>query len=281
VVGTALNRPARGLVSFDMERSPLRAAVPDLGPGDVVFLLAGHISPGWIFSNPGAARALNVDASRRLADEAFAAGTRLVFMSTDQVFDGETGSYDEHSAPRPLNLYGRLKVEMESHVLGAPGGIVARTGWNVGWEPGRHCAVAQCYEALLKSGARMAGDNIINITDVDDTARGLVALAGMAPPTHSIYHLVSSPGVARADLAAAVKAASHRGPLMQYQVVPFATLPYTEPRPVRAYLSSVHLGSLGVAFAQPLDVIRRKVAALDSWYAATLSRPMQSVRMTP
>ena len=174
VVGTALSRPRPGLVPFDMGKAALRAAVPDLGANDAVFLLAGYISPAWIFANPDAARALNLDASRRIADEAAAAGARLVFMSTDQVFDGATGGYVETAAPRPLNLYGRLKAEMERHVL-ALTGIVARTGWNVGWEKSRHCAVAQCYDALLRPGARMAGDNIINLTDIEDTGKALLA----------------------------------------------------------------------------------------------------------
>ena len=272
-MGTGLSRPGSSLVPFDMRRAALRTIVPDLGPGDVVYLLAGYISAPWIFANPEAARELNLDASRRLTDEAIAAGARLVFMSTDAVFDGVTGGYTETATPKPLNLYGRLKVAMEEHVLAAKGsGIVARTGWNVAWEKGAHCAVAQCYETLLKPGARMAHDNIISISDVDDTARGLLALGGPRPPEHRIYHLVSTPGVTRVDLAATVKAASHWGADMAYDTVAFASLPYTEPRPTRAFLSSDRLSSLGVVFAPPFEVIRRKVRLLDEWRAAESGR---------
>src|SRR5579859_6154733 len=96
-VGTALTRVHGGLIEFDMRVAPLRSAIPDIGPADTVFLLAGYISPAWIFCHPEAAHHLNLDCSRRLVDEVEATGARLVFMSSDQVFDGETGGYIETS----------------------------------------------------------------------------------------------------------------------------------------------------------------------------------------
>jgi dTDP-4-dehydrorhamnose reductase len=154
---------------------------------------------------------------------------------------------------------------METYVLAAKNGIVARTGWNVGWQPGQHCPVSQCYEALLKPDARMAYDNFINVTDVRDTARGLLALAAEARPAHQIYHLVSAPEISRVEVAQTLKAESLWGPLMCFEAVPFAAISYSEPRPVRAFLISERLNELGLFFAPPQDVIRRKTAVLDGW----------------
>jgi dTDP-4-dehydrorhamnose reductase len=266
-VGTAMTRLRPGLVPFDMSRAPLRSVVPDLGPGDVVYLLAGYISPGWIFANQAAARHLNLDCTRRVVDETAAAGARLVFMSTDQVFDGATGGYTEPSPTQPSNLYGQLKTEVERHVLATEHGIVARTGWTVGWELGQHCAVVQCYDTLLKADARMAQDNLINVTDVVDIARGLLALAAAEPPGGRIYHLVNAPEISRADLAAAVKRDSRWGAAMEFERVLFASLAYSEPRPTRAFLRSDTRGALGLVFSPPENVIRRKVALIDRWRA--------------
>jgi dTDP-4-dehydrorhamnose reductase len=267
VMGTALTRPRDGLIHFDMAETALRSAVPDLRPSDVVILLAGYISPAWIFANPEAAHRLNLDCSKRLVDDVDSTGARLVFMSTDQVFDGETGGYDETSEPRPMNLYGRLKAAMEAHVLATPNGIIARTGWNVGWGQGQHCPVVQCYEGLLRPNARMAFDNFFNITDVDDTARALFALA-TDTPVHRIYHLVSAPEVSRAELARWVAAASLWGAEMNFEAVPFSSIPYSEPRPTRAFLRSCRLATLGIDYIPPEQVVRRKVALIDEWRAA-------------
>jgi dTDP-4-dehydrorhamnose reductase len=264
-IGTALTKTGNGLVPFDMRAAPVRSVVADLGPHDVVVLLAGYASPAWIFSNPDAAKHVNLDCSKRIVDEVDAAGARLVFMSTDQVFDGQTGGYVETSAPCPVNLYGRLKAAMEAHILDTEKGIVVRTGWNVAWAQNRHCAVSQCYETLLKPNARMAGDNYFNVTDVEDTARGLLAIATSVSPAHRIYHLVSTPEIARVELARIVKETSVWGGAMDYEVVPFASIAYSEPRPTRAFLRSANANDLVRGFAPPADVIRRKVALLDRW----------------
>jgi dTDP-4-dehydrorhamnose reductase len=248
---------------------PLRGAIPDLSSEDVVFLLAGYILPAWIFSHQEAARHLNFDCSRRVVDEVEAAGARLVFMSTDQVFDGETGGYVETSRVHPLNLYGQLKAAMEEHVLSTKEGIVARTGWNVSWREGEHCPVLQCYETLLKPPARMAYDNILNVSDVNDTASALLALASERVPAHRIYHLVSAPEISRVEIASLIRAKSLWGDTMNFEVVPFKSIVYSEPRPTRAFLRTNHLSDLGVKFASPLDVISRKVGLIDQWRTRT------------
>lgn len=262
-LGTAKRRLDGGLAAFDMSAQPLRTVVPDLGRGDTVFLLAGYVAPAWIFANPEAARRLNLDASRRLVDEVEGCGGRVIFMSTDQVFDGESGGYLEDADTRPLNLYGRLKADMESHVLATRAGVVARTGWNVGWVDGQHCAVLQCYETLLRPGARMARDNLFNVTDVDDTARGLLAITEAPSERRRIYHLVSSPAISRADLAAQIKSESLWGAAMNFETVDFAAITYSEPRPTRAFLSSRSAAELGVVFAPPAAIISRKIGLID------------------
>lgn len=62
------------------------------------------------------ARRLNVDLVARLAEEAAHMGFRLVHISTDYVFDGSSPPYGPDAAPRPLNAYGRHKLEAEEAI---------------------------------------------------------------------------------------------------------------------------------------------------------------------
>jgi dTDP-4-dehydrorhamnose reductase len=54
-----------------------------------------------------------VEATRTLADAANASAAHLVTVSTDWVFDGLEGGYDETAPPNPVNLYGVLKAVSE------------------------------------------------------------------------------------------------------------------------------------------------------------------------
>src|SRR5450432_3596094 len=58
-------------------------------------------------NDPGHARRVNVDATRNLAKACGRHGARLIFISTDYVFDGGEAAYSETSQPNPLQVYGR------------------------------------------------------------------------------------------------------------------------------------------------------------------------------
>lgn len=57
--------------------------------------------------------ALNVDAVQYLVEACMAYNTHLVHLSTDFIFDGEDGPYDEEAEPNPLSYYGKSKLMAE------------------------------------------------------------------------------------------------------------------------------------------------------------------------
>jgi dTDP-4-dehydrorhamnose reductase len=100
-------------------------ALANADPG--LILHAGAISAAdQVFKDPGRGRAVNVDATRRLAEWCREKGRRLVFTSTDMVFDGARSWYAEHDEPAPILAYGQTKRDAEVEVVRTPGGAVAR-----------------------------------------------------------------------------------------------------------------------------------------------------------
>lgn len=75
--------------------------------------------------DPQRAWAVNAEATALLAELAAECSARLVYVSTDLVFDGERGSYCEDDEARPLSIYGQTKLAAEPRALAA-GGVVAR-----------------------------------------------------------------------------------------------------------------------------------------------------------
>jgi dTDP-4-dehydrorhamnose reductase len=248
---------------YDMETAPLAELAPDLATGDFVFLLAAVSSPGACHADPDRAWRFNVEITAARLAEIARAGARAVFPSTDQVFDGAAGGYDEDAAPAPLNHYGRTKAEGERRTLGlAKGSYVVRLGWNVGWDANERCPVRQCYATLLRPGARMATDNAINVTDVRDTVAALLAIVEKRPSPR-ILHTVASTPVWRAEMARSIAERSVRGKRMAFEPTAFSAIAYPEPRPRLAWLKSRHADALGVRYAAPQDTIARKVDLLD------------------
>ncbi len=82
------------------------------------------------------AHALNVKATSHLAQWAKQNKAYLVYISTDSVFNGRKGHYEESDAPDPLNWYARTKLGGEESVRSAGGEhLIVRTnlfGWGVG-----------------------------------------------------------------------------------------------------------------------------------------------------
>lgn len=60
---------------------------------------------------------LNVDAVKYIADACKANNVHLVHLSTDFIFDGEDGPYDEEATPNPVSYYGESKLKAEEIVL--------------------------------------------------------------------------------------------------------------------------------------------------------------------
>lgn len=86
---------------------------------DVVVHCAANRFPDSCAADPEAARKLNVEASRDLAESTTLRGILLIYISTDYVFPGKRGEapYKADSPPDPPNMYGQTKLDGEKAVL--------------------------------------------------------------------------------------------------------------------------------------------------------------------
>jgi len=121
----ALTRADFDLLDFEAMRRQFLTDKPQL-----VIHCAALSTPGAAEAAPALAPRVNVDATARLAD--LAAGGAFVFLSTDHVFDGLKGNYEETDAPNPHTLYAETKVAAERIVLSNPRHTVVRTSLNGG-----------------------------------------------------------------------------------------------------------------------------------------------------
>jgi len=210
-------------------------------------------------ADPAASRRANVDVTRTLAGQCAARGVRLVFCSTDLVFDGLHAPYAEADPTCPVNVYGRHKAEAEQCVLGAgPTGVVCRLPLLFGRGSAASGSILRGMVETLQAGGalRLFEDEFRTPTDGRSAARGLLAAAlGEA----RLLHLGGPERLSRYDFGVRVVRAfgfSERQLLRCRQ----SSVPATAARPPDVALDSRLARRLGIVPA-PLDEGLRRLAA--------------------
>ena len=123
-----LTRDQLDLTDFAAVRGMFRQQPPRL----IIHCAALSRSPACQ-ENPALAGKLNVDATACLAG--LAADIPFILFSSDLVFDGRTGNYDERAQPNPLSVYAETKIAAERTVLANPRHTVVRISLNGGASP--------------------------------------------------------------------------------------------------------------------------------------------------
>ena len=99
----------------------------------IVIHCAALSKTGACERNPALVRCVNVQSTAQLAG--LAEEIAFIFFSTDLVFDGRRGYYDETHEVNPLSMYAETKVMAEQTVLKNPRHTVIRTSLNGGISP--------------------------------------------------------------------------------------------------------------------------------------------------
>ena len=98
----------------------------------VVIHAAAYTAVDAAESDAERAEAVNAQGTALVAEGVAQAGARLLYLSTDFVFDGAAGRpYATDAEPRPLGVYGRTKLqgELAAHRALGDRALVLRTAW--------------------------------------------------------------------------------------------------------------------------------------------------------
>jgi len=196
----AASRRVRGLTraELDLENfDAVREAFKKDSPGMVIHCAALANTPACE-KNPVLARKLNVDVTSVLAE--LAKDIPLIFFSTDLVFDGLVGNYDETAAVNPLSAYAKTKVEAERIVLANPKHTVVRTSLNFGKSPTGNRAFNEQMRSAVERGEtlQLFTDEYRCPIPAKITARAVWELAGQDKP--GLYHLAGSERLSRWEI---------------------------------------------------------------------------------
>lgn len=131
--------------------------------------------------------AVNVVATANIADICSKIGTKLVYISTDYVFSGNSDiPYEVDSETNPLSIYGNSKLEGEKAVLNRVNKyFIIRTSWAFGIH-GKNFVNTMLHLSKKKSVLQVVSDQIGSPTYTYDLARLIVEM--IETEKYGVYH---------------------------------------------------------------------------------------------
>jgi dTDP-4-dehydrorhamnose reductase len=264
---------ASGLLGKALTNEWARAEVVGLGSRDVdirdadkVREVVEKVCPEWIVlaaaytnvddceSHPDLAFAVNRDGALNVAQAAKRAGTKLLFLSSDYVFDGKkTSPYETADARNPQSVYGRSKAEAEARLLEVlPECCIARTSWLFG-------TGGKCFpDAILKLAASRPAFDVVNDqrgcpTYSVDLARAIIGLC--RNQASGIVHVTNAGDCSWFEFAREIV----KGAGLATEVRPVSSQQMARPAPRPAYsvLSAKSLQQYGIAVPTWQDALQR------------------------
>ena len=172
---------------------------------EVVVHLAALADVGTAEREPERAAAVNAIATAAIARHCEAYGARLVFVSTEYVFDGQRGFYREGEPPNPTTQYGRTKRDGERAVASLSScGSILRTSIVYGWPaPGGRNFVPRLINRLEKDETYAGATQVMRTpVYVEHLVDGIIKLVDEFHP--GIHHMAGRDWVSMYDFALAV-----------------------------------------------------------------------------
>ena len=170
------------------EESVLR--IEKLQP-DILIHVAAYTDVDGCERNEEKAFAVNAEGTKNVALAASRCRAKLVYLSTDYVFDGsKTEPYVESDLPHPLNVYGRSKLQGEQYVQEwVKNGLIVRTQWLYG-RYGKNFVASVLRQAREKKALSIVNDQMGSPTYTADLAKAISVLIQF--DAQGIFHVANS-----------------------------------------------------------------------------------------
>ncbi|RPJ05287.1 MAG: dTDP-4-dehydrorhamnose reductase, partial [Deltaproteobacteria bacterium] len=158
------------------EEKDARSKIEGLKP-EVVVNAAAYTDVDGCEKNRDEAFRVNAEGMKHVAAGSREVGAKVVYLSTDYVFDGKKGDpYLETDLPNPLSVYGQTKLKGEEYLRErVEDHLIIRTQWLYG-RYGKNFVAAILRQAKEKPVLSIVDDQTGSPTYTVDLSRALAAL---------------------------------------------------------------------------------------------------------
>jgi dTDP-4-dehydrorhamnose reductase len=187
--------PGDEVVGWDIEEIDIQKGedavtkIEKLRP-DIVIHIAAYTDVDGCELNKEKAFAVNAEGTRSVALAASKCHAKMVYLSTDYVFDGDKREpYLENDSPHPLNVYGQSKLKGEQYVQTfVKDFLIIRTQWLYGLF-GKNFVASVLRQAREKNTLSIVDDQTGSPTYTADLAKAVSVLIQFG--ARGIFHVAN------------------------------------------------------------------------------------------
>jgi dTDP-4-dehydrorhamnose reductase len=221
---------------------------------DVVIHTAAWTDVDGCARDPEQAHRVNAIGTQNIALGCVGCNAAMVYVSTNEVFDGNsTEPYQESAPPNPINPYARSKAAGESFVRETLSRFyIARTAWL--YAPGGRNFPHRIIELADERGSlKVVTDEVSNPTYAPDLAQNLAEL--IQTNAYGTYHLVNAGHCSRYDFAREILRLSGREHVPVHGIT-LADFQRASTPPRFAPLANTAAAALGIRLRPWQDALR-------------------------
>lgn len=250
---------------FDIaDTDAVRASMDAFAP-DIVVHTAAHAIVDDCEADPKLALRVNIAGTSNVVEGCRRHGSRLVYISSDYVFDGRTtplGGYREDDVPNPVSVYGLTKLAGERLGALVPRHLNIRTSWLFGGADDRVDLVLDTVRRIRR-GERvpLIADQFSRPTYVADLARAMVFLLTREEPVTGTIHIVNEGTASWYEVGRHLCSVLGTGP--EPEPLSMDACGFLGDRPANSALATSRLDGLGFTMPSWQDAARRFCEELE------------------
>ena len=200
---------------------------------------------------------VNVIATDFMQDLCYELKAKLLFTSTNYVFDGEKGNYKEDDERNPVNYYGLSKLAAEDITLKSPNNIILRPSLLYGFNDRNDKAhfVSFIVNKLNKGEqVNVAADLVLNPTLIDDVAIAIKKL--IDKDAIGVFNCSGSEKISRYDFAVKIARFFNLNSELIKPVLS-SRIDFKAKRPRDSSLDNSKIKKLGISTSRILEGFRK------------------------
>lgn len=184
---------------------------------------------------------INATATKWITDSCRKTNSKLIYISTDYVFDGtKEGLYETNDKPNPLNVYGKSKLMGEEFVSSYDKSFIVRTSWVFGIN-GKNFVKTMLNLSNTRDVLTVVNDQFGSPTYTADLANLLYDMS--KTEEYGIYHANNEGYCSWADFASYIMLSNQKN--TKIVGIPSKDYPQKAVRPVNSKLSKKELFNHG------------------------------------